>query len=223
MLEKCKDPGTFTIPCTIGNYRFDDALIDLGVAINVMSHSVYASLKVSPLKPTNLCIQLVDGSLASISGMIEDVLIKVDNLVFLVDFYVVHSSVGNNRFSLILGRLFLKTTKAKIDVFEGTLSMEFGDNIMYFKIYDLMKESSPSPFSAFVHSIDLIHPYTSMHLTYTALFDDIAVSHTCIDCDDGTCSICVEIEACLHDSALDSKLTCEICTDSIYLALLMNN
>jgi len=56
MLEKCKDPGTFTIPCTLGNFRFDHALIDLGVAINVMPHSIYTSLKVGPLKPTNLYI-----------------------------------------------------------------------------------------------------------------------------------------------------------------------
>jgi len=76
-----------------------------------------------------------------------------------------------------------------------------------------VKESSPS--SAFVHSIDLIHPYTSMHVTSTTSFDATAISHTCTDCDDGTCSICVEIETCLHDSALDFKLTCEICTDSI--------
>jgi len=45
MPEKCKDPGTFIVSCTIGNCRFDHALIDLGVAINVMPHSVYASLK----------------------------------------------------------------------------------------------------------------------------------------------------------------------------------
>jgi len=89
----------------------------------------------------------------------------------------------------------------------------FGDNIMHFKIYDSVKESSPS--SASVHSIDLIHPHTSMYMTSTASFDATAISHTCTNCDDGTCSLCVEIAACLHDSALDSKLTYEICTDSI--------
>jgi len=212
MPEKCKDLRTFTIPCTIGNYKFDHALIDLEGALNVMPHSVYASLKVGPLKLTNLCIQLVDRSPASIDGMIKDVLIKVDNLVFPTYFYVVNTNARNNRFSLILGRPFLKTSKTKIDVAEGTLSMEFGDNIMHFKIYDSVKESSLS--STSVHSIDLIHPYTSIHVTSTSSFD-ATVSHTCIDCDDSTCSICVEIVACLHDHALDSKLTCEICTNSI--------
>jgi len=114
---------------------------------------------------------------------------------------------------LILGRPFLKTAKTKIDVSEGTLSIEFGDNIMHFKIYDSVKESFPS--SAFVHCIDLIHLHTSMHVPSTVSLDAVAISHTCTNCDDGTCSICVEIETCLHDSALDSKLTCENCTDSI--------
>jgi len=140
---------------------------------------------------------LVDRSPANIGGMIEDVLIKVDNLVFPANFYVVHS--------LILGRPFLKTTKTKIDVAKGTLSMEFGDNIMHFKIYDSMKESCSSVAS--VHSIDLLYPHTSMHVTSSASFD-ATVSHTCTDCDDSTCSICVEIVACFHDGALDSKLTC---------------
>jgi len=82
-----------------------------------MPHSVYTYFKVGPLKSITLCIQLADGSPVNISGMIKDVLIKVDNnLVFPIDFDVVHTSAGNNRFSLILGRPFLKTAKTKIDV-----------------------------------------------------------------------------------------------------------
>jgi len=91
--------------------------------------------------------------------------------------------------------------------------MEFGDNIMHFKIYNSVKKSSPS--SASVHCIDLIHSHTSVHVPSTTSFDATAISHTCTDYDDGTCSICVEIEACLHDSAWDSKLICENCTNSI--------
>ncbi|XP_052181853.1 uncharacterized protein LOC127794642 [Diospyros lotus] len=49
---KCKDPGTFTIPCTIGELQFTNALLDLGASINVMPKSVYASLQVGPLKST---------------------------------------------------------------------------------------------------------------------------------------------------------------------------
>ena len=41
---KCKDPGSFTIPCTIGTSRFEQALLDLGASINVMPYSVYLNL-----------------------------------------------------------------------------------------------------------------------------------------------------------------------------------
>ena len=51
---KCKDPGTFTIPCTIGHQQFTHALLDLGASINVMPKSVYTSLHMGELKPTGI-------------------------------------------------------------------------------------------------------------------------------------------------------------------------
>jgi len=59
---KCKDPGMFTIPCTIGNTRFEKAMTDLGASINVMPYSIYASLKLGPLNKTSAVIQLADRS-----------------------------------------------------------------------------------------------------------------------------------------------------------------
>ncbi|CAN6554933.1 unnamed protein product [Malus baccata var. baccata] len=47
---KCKDPGSFTIPCVIGNTRFESAMLDLGVSINVMPYSIYASMNLGALK-----------------------------------------------------------------------------------------------------------------------------------------------------------------------------
>jgi hypothetical protein len=51
---KCKDPGMFTIPCTIGNTRFEKAMADLGASINVIPYSIYASLKLGPLHKTGV-------------------------------------------------------------------------------------------------------------------------------------------------------------------------
>ncbi|KAM2986645.1 hypothetical protein FF2_006897 [Malus domestica] len=53
---KCKDPGSFTIPCVIGNTRFEHAMLDLGVSINVMPYSVYASMKLGELKNDGVMI-----------------------------------------------------------------------------------------------------------------------------------------------------------------------
>ena len=57
---KCKDPGSFNIPCIIGNTRFEKAMLDLGASINVMPYSIYASLDIGELKETGVVIELAD-------------------------------------------------------------------------------------------------------------------------------------------------------------------
>ena len=54
--QKCKDPGMFSIPCVIGNTKIEHTMLDLGASINVMPHSMYASLKLGPLKQTGIII-----------------------------------------------------------------------------------------------------------------------------------------------------------------------
>ena len=58
LLQKYKDPGAFTIPCTIGKTRFKKAMLNLGASINVMPYSIYASLNLEPLKEPRVIIQL---------------------------------------------------------------------------------------------------------------------------------------------------------------------
>ncbi|CAM8917233.1 unnamed protein product [Rhodiola kirilowii] len=59
---KCGDPGTYTIPCTIGNIRIENCMLDLGASINVLPFSIYSCLRIGPLEPTGLTIQLADRS-----------------------------------------------------------------------------------------------------------------------------------------------------------------
>ncbi|CAN6576866.1 unnamed protein product [Malus baccata var. baccata] len=73
---KCKDPGSFTIPCVIGNTRFENAMLDLGASINVMPYSIYASMNLGELKKDGMIIQLVDRSNAYPKGVLEDVLVQ---------------------------------------------------------------------------------------------------------------------------------------------------
>ena len=72
---KCKDPGTFTIPCVIGNTKVELTMIDLGASINVMPYSLYTSLNLGPLKETRVIIQLADRTTAYPEGVVEDVLV----------------------------------------------------------------------------------------------------------------------------------------------------
>ena len=93
---KCKDPGMFSIPCKIGNSRFDRCMLDLGASINVMPRSVYNSLNLGPLEQTSLVIQLADRSNAYPDGVLEDVLVQVNELVFPADFYILDMGGGEN-------------------------------------------------------------------------------------------------------------------------------
>ncbi|XP_027060851.1 uncharacterized protein [Coffea arabica] len=156
---KCGDPGMFTIPCRIGNTVIRMAMLDLGASINVMPKSIYASLKLGPLKETGIIIQLADRTNAYPDGLIEDVLVKVNDLVFPADFYVLDMDDGHSPDPslLLLGRPFMSTAQTKIDVNKGILSMEFDGKIVHFNIFDTMKYPSNSNFSL-VLSVSAIDP-----------------------------------------------------------------
>ncbi|CAN6570891.1 unnamed protein product [Malus baccata var. baccata] len=138
---KCKDPGSFTIPCVIGNTKFERAMLDLGASINVMPYSIYASMNLGELKNDGVIIQLADRSNAYPKGVLEDVLVQVDNLIFPSDFYVLEMEDSPNvtPLPILLGRPFMKTARTKIDVFKWTLTMEFDGEIINFNISEAMK------------------------------------------------------------------------------------
>ncbi|CAN6711687.1 unnamed protein product [Malus baccata var. baccata] len=138
---KCKDLGSFTIPCVIGNTKFEHAMLDLGASINVMPYSIYASMNLGELKNDGVIIQLADRSNAYPKGVWEDVLVQVDNLIFPADFYVLEMEDSPNvtLLPILLGRPFMKTTRTKIDVFKGMLTMEFDGEIINFNISEAMK------------------------------------------------------------------------------------
>ncbi|XP_073290995.1 uncharacterized protein [Primulina huaijiensis] len=135
---KC-DPGMFSIPCTIGDTRLEKAMFDLGASINVMPDSIYNYLEFGPLTETGIVIHLADRSTAYPRGVIEDVLVKVENLVFPADFYVLDMENDDLNNQILLGRPFLKTSKSVINVNSGTLITEFDGEIAKFNIYDTMK------------------------------------------------------------------------------------
>ncbi|XP_010253009.1 PREDICTED: uncharacterized protein LOC104594422 [Nelumbo nucifera] len=121
------------------NTRIEKAILDLGASINVMPYSIYAFLKLGPLNKTGVVIQLADRSNAYPKGVVEDVLVQVNDLVFPTDFYVLDIDNGDQTTPILLGRPFLKTSKTKIDVYSGTLTMEFDGKIVKLNIYDAMK------------------------------------------------------------------------------------
>ncbi|XP_070032627.1 uncharacterized protein [Nicotiana tomentosiformis] len=73
--EKLSDPGSFTIPCTIGNYAFAKALYDLGASINLMPLTIYKRLGIGRARPTSMLLQLADQTVKRPSGILDDVLV----------------------------------------------------------------------------------------------------------------------------------------------------
>ncbi|KAM1993211.1 hypothetical protein ACFX16_009575 [Malus domestica] len=138
---KCKDPGSFTIPCVIGKTKFEQCMLDLGASINVMPYSIYASMNLGELKNDGVIIQLADRSNAYPKGVLEDVLVQVGDLIFPADFYVLdmEDSPYSTPLPILLGRPFMKTAQTKIDVAKGELTMEFGDELIKFKVPEYVK------------------------------------------------------------------------------------
>uniref|UniRef100_A0A1S4D7M1 Aspartic peptidase DDI1-type domain-containing protein n=1 Tax=Nicotiana tabacum TaxID=4097 RepID=A0A1S4D7M1_TOBAC len=74
--EKLSDPGSFKIPCTIGNFAFAKALCDLGANINFMPLDIYNRLGIGRARPTSMLLQLADRTVKRPFGILDDVLIQ---------------------------------------------------------------------------------------------------------------------------------------------------
>ncbi|KAL5564233.1 hypothetical protein UlMin_027397 [Ulmus minor] len=136
--QKLKDPGSFTIPCTIGDFEFDKVLCDLGASINLMPLSIFRKLGLGEVKPTTVSLQLADRSIKHPRGIIEDVLVKVDKFIFPADFIVLDME-EDREVPLILGRPFLATGRTLIDVHQGKLILRFQDEQVTFNVFEAMK------------------------------------------------------------------------------------
>ena len=137
---KMKDPGSFTIPCTIGKYEFKKALCDSGASINLKPLLVVQRLSLGELTPTTITLQMVDRSMTQLEGVLEDVLDKVGKFIFLVDF-VVMKMEEDTQVPLLLGRPFLATGVALIDVKKGELTLRVGNEAVHFNLNKSLTQS----------------------------------------------------------------------------------
>ncbi|XP_047949063.1 uncharacterized protein LOC125194890 [Salvia hispanica] len=108
---KLKDPGSFNISCVIGDDKHTNALCDLGSSINLMPLSFFRKMKIGTLKSTRITLQMADRSVTYPKGIIEDVLVRVNEFIFPIDFVVLDMEEDRN-VPLILGQPFLVTRKA---------------------------------------------------------------------------------------------------------------
>ncbi|XP_070029384.1 uncharacterized protein [Nicotiana sylvestris] len=131
--EKLSDPGSFTIPCTIGNFAFAKALCDLGVSINLMPLAIYKRLGIGRARPTSMLLQLADRTVKCPFGILDDVLIQVGKFVFPTDFVILDCKVDED-IPIILGRPFLATGRALIDCETRELKMRLNNEEITFNV-----------------------------------------------------------------------------------------
>ncbi|XP_014521994.1 glutamic acid-rich protein-like [Vigna radiata var. radiata] len=85
---KVEDPGCLTISCVLNECDVGEAMIDSGASINMLPKHFLTKFRGLVLKPSNVIVTIADGSMAKSIGMVEDVIVRVEKLEFLVDFIV---------------------------------------------------------------------------------------------------------------------------------------
>nr|GEW14003.1 reverse transcriptase domain-containing protein [Tanacetum cinerariifolium] len=122
--EKLRDPGKFLILCDFPGMEVCHSLADLGASINLMPLSIWKKVSLPELTPTRMNLELADRSINHPKGVAEDVFVKVGKFYFPTDFVVVDFE-ADPRVPLILGRSFLKTGHALIDVYGEEITLRY--------------------------------------------------------------------------------------------------
>ncbi|GJT12132.1 reverse transcriptase domain-containing protein [Tanacetum coccineum] len=149
--EKLEDPGKFLIPCALQELNRTSTLADSGASINLLPHSIYKQLGLEALTPARMTLELANRSVMHPMGIAEDVVVSVDGFTFLADFVVVNFE-PDPRVHFILGRPFLRTAKALIDLYEENLTLRIGkEELVYYA-----DKSKKNEDKHFVHAISVI-------------------------------------------------------------------
>nr|GEV02064.1 reverse transcriptase domain-containing protein [Tanacetum cinerariifolium] len=200
--EKLVDPGKFLIPCDFLGMDVCHALADLGASINLMSLSVWKKISLPELTPTRMTLELADQSITRPKGVAEDVFVKVGKFHFLADFVVVDFE-ADPRIPLILGRSFLRTDRALIDVYGEEITLRVNDKAVTFNLNQTTRYSSTYN-DLSVNRIDII---------------DVAR-------EEYTQEILEEIEAYLKDESISPEIDhvdCDLEGDICLIENLLNN
>ncbi|GJZ42992.1 putative reverse transcriptase, RNA-dependent DNA polymerase [Tanacetum coccineum] len=158
------DPGSFILPCIIGNHSMSNALADLKASISIMPCSLFKRLGLGNLKPIRMTIKMADRSMQSLKGIKENILVKISNFVFPLNFVILDIMEDEN-VPIILGRPMLAIAHANIDVYSKKISLGVGNDQV---IFNINKKESP----AFISPICVIN-----ELDKTQELDDLYMNN----------------------------------------------
>ncbi|KAK1417596.1 hypothetical protein QVD17_26726 [Tagetes erecta] len=161
---KMKDPGAPLISIQIGEFKISKALLDLGASVNILPGSLYDQYDFGPLQKTDTTVVLADLSHKLPRGVLADVIVKVADFYYPVDFLVLDSECQytDRQPNVILGRPFLATVNAQINCREGAVDFTFGNRKIRLNVF---KHAPNAPINSDCFMADLIdgcvHSYTS--------------------------------------------------------------
>ena len=144
LLIKKRDPGAPMITSEIGGMSFTRSLLDTGASINILPKAVFDFHHVGELEPFLLELCLVDRSVRKPHGLVEDVIVRIEDCYFLVDFLVIDMKLTKelSQALIILGRPFLATAKAIIDLGKGEVILKVREHTVKVDINKLIKYPS---------------------------------------------------------------------------------
>ena len=138
--EKLEDPGSFTLPCSIRQLTFSNCLCDIGASVSIMPLSMARKLGFVQYKPCDLTLILADRTSRRHFGLLEDVQVMINGVEVPIDFVVLEMD-EESKDPLILGRPFLASAGAVIDVKQRKINLNLGEDFkMKFEIRDIMKK-----------------------------------------------------------------------------------
>jgi hypothetical protein len=162
--KKLYDPGKFSIPCAIVNMEFKHALCDLGASVSLMPKSIFDKIGVGELKPTRISLQMADQSVKLPIGVVEDMPVRIGRYFVPIDFVIVEMEEDTHS-PLLLGRPFLNTAKAIIDVNGGMITFQIGVENITFHVNRTLKYPSHEKRSIF--RVDMIEDVVQEGLNTT--------------------------------------------------------
>ena len=138
---KLKDLGSITIPYVVGKFFISKALYDLGASVTIMPLSLCRKLNIREPKSINISLQLADRSIIYPEGVLEDIPIKVGEFYVHCDIVILEME-EDSHIPIILGRPFLATEGAIIDVKCSKIKIEIGEETVEFDIFQMTRDPS---------------------------------------------------------------------------------
>ncbi|GKA45338.1 reverse transcriptase domain-containing protein [Tanacetum coccineum] len=222
--ENLGDPDKFLIPCNFPGMDVCHTLVDLGASINFMPLSFWKKLSLPELTPTRMTLELADRYITHPKGLTEDVYVKVGKFHFPTDFVIVDFK-ADPRVPLILGRSFLRTGHALMDVYGEEITLRVDNEVVTFNLDQTTRYSSTNDKS--VNRINIIDAVCEEYAPELLGFSNSSDGNPTPTSEPFTSKfILEEIESYLTDDSISPEINyanCDMEEDICLIEKLLNN